>query len=131
MIDNFIPEYEKTRFLRKVYYDENDKEWHMKMNNSTIVDNNNDETNCGYRPSTSLSMSSYSRPCSSYSDRQSALSNNELISSKIINDFTVQFYRNTIDEVGLYMPELTTSSYLPNIDSGNNDDDDDNVQIEI
>ncbi|KAH9420263.1 Kinesin-like protein kif3c, partial [Dermatophagoides pteronyssinus] len=49
MIDNFIPEYEKTRFLRKVYYDDNDQEWHLKsesINQSMIMSEDEQSRPC-------------------------------------------------------------------------------------
>lgn len=127
MIDNFIPEYEKTRFLRKVYYDENDQEWHRKselMNQSTVSEEE------PTRPWTASSSSS----SSIYLDRQSIFQNEE----KLLNPhFSVAFHRNAIDELGLYMPESTTSNYLGHVDDDDDDDggdaeaDNENVQIEI
>ena len=117
MIDNFIPEYEKTKFLRKVYYDDNDQEWHLKsesINQSMI-----------------MSEDEQSRPCTAssiYPDQQ----NGENCAKMFDSYFSISFKRNAIDELGLYMPESTTSNYIHHDhDDDESAEDDDNVQIEI
>ncbi|KAH7638358.1 kinesin-like protein kif3c-like protein [Dermatophagoides farinae] len=120
MIDNFIPEYEKTRFLRKVYYDdENDHEWHMKSMSDHMA---GDES----RPCTASSI--YCRPSSSYSDQTTTTSDENLLN----RCFDIPFERNAIDKLGLFMPESTTSNYLSHVmDDDDHNDDDGDVQIEI
>lgn len=152
IIDNFIPESEKTRFLRRIYYDENDEEWHVRPNsNSTahLLQTSSSSSSVGgeegcnqSRPGTA---SSASRPNSAYIDQRriSACytpSSAELMSSsnsRLFLGFQVPFHVGQVDALGLYMPERTTLDYSqPGFSdllapSTENDSEDDGVHIEI
>lgn len=136
VIDNFIPEYEKTRFLKSVYYDENDEEWHYRpTSNQSTSSASGDTIPSTSRPGTASSL--HSRP-NSYCDprRLSALSstavaaNNSEHLSKLLLGFHVPFRVGKIDGLGLYMPERTTRDYEVVLDASE-DVDDDGVRIEI
>ena len=149
IIDNFIPEQEKTRFLRKIYYDENDEEWHYRSSNQ-LSNNGNESQNPGIgesdmetsihsRPGTAVS-----RPSSVYNSSQSNM-NGSLYSSlygdvgagkssKLFLGFKVPFYRGNIEQLGLYLPERTTmdyDSYLVPPTSTEIDEADDDCDVEI
>lgn len=123
IIDNFIPEHEKTRFLRRIYYDENDEEWRYRSGESIVMGDENCDPNS--RPSTGAA----SRPSSSYDGRRSSASS---FTEGRGFRFSVPFYRGQPDELGLYMPEPTTLHFEPNLSlSSTDDDEDDGLQIEI
>lgn len=132
IIDNFIPEYEKTRFLRRVYYDENNEEWCYRPNSTDLMAISTSDENCDpsgkIRPDTASS-----RPNSSYNVLRASVSSNALNSGsgKHATMFPVPFYFGKPDELGLYMPEPTTLSYEPKIEFSSDDEDDCGVQIEI
>ncbi|KAI2809410.1 Kinesin-like protein kif3b, partial [Blomia tropicalis] len=136
IIDNFIPESEKGRFLRRIYYDENDEEWHFRPTNIEPLTSLDDSVDsCQSRPGTASSFNS--RPNSAYIDpHQLCASFNgtiENVHSKLMLGFKVPFYVGKIDDLGLYMPERTTLDYETNIGLSPDDDNnsDDGVQIEI
>lgn len=140
IIDNFIPESEKTRFLRRIYYDENDEEWHFRPSSNNSARGSSmgmsvDEGASGsdVRPGTASSNLS-SRPTSAYIDhrRLSASFNSaaEYVSSRLFLGFQVPFHVGNVEDLGLYMPERTTLDYEPHLEM-EEEDTDDGVQIEI
>lgn len=155
IIDNFIPESEKTRFLRRIYYDENDEEWHVRP-----TSNSNNTNGCLDTSSSSSSMattadgaetamagenggqsrpgtafSATSRPSSAYNGGSSSdLSG--CSNSRLFLGFQVPFHVGPVDHLGLYMPERTTLDYdeealLATFTTTTSASDDDGVHIEI
>lgn len=136
IIDNFIPESEKTQFLRRIYYDENDEEWHFRsvtnsnMEFSVVMEESIDSSQS--RPGTASSASS--RPNSSYIDQRrtsASFSSADQPYSKLFLGFKVPFHMGKVDDLGLYMPERTTMDYQSNLNISSDEDTDDGVQIEI
>lgn len=139
IIDNFIPEHEKTRFLRRVYYDENVEEWHFRTQ-SSMCESSVSSLEDSFNPNCSRPSTGVSRPNSAYGEmrRSSASSlNRSYVNTdphmRLFHSFTVPFYKGKPDELGLYMPEPTTQKYGLNLSDGDDEDDedDDGVQIEI
>lgn len=154
IIDNFIPESEKTRFLRRIYYDENDEEWHVRPNSNSqnLLQTSSSSSSVGggdggegsqSRPGTASSASA-SRPGSAYIDQRriSACYTPELMSSsnsRLFLGFQVPFHVGQVDQLGLYMPERTTLDYsqpgfsdlLLSATPAFEDSGDDGVHIEI
>lgn len=141
VIDNFIPEYEKTRFLKSVYYDENDEEWHYRPTSNQSTGSSSSSASIETIPSSSrpgTASSFHSRP-NSYCDPRrlsvlsSAAANNSEHLSKLLLGFHVPFRVGKIDGLGLYMPERSTRDFEVVLDESVAGDDveDDGVRIEI
>ncbi|KPM04889.1 kinesin-like protein KIF3C-like protein [Sarcoptes scabiei] len=121
MIDNFIPEHEKTNFLKKVFYDENNHEWYLREPNlrnrswrksstssmmndqipssppTPLMDDADDgSSSSASRPSTSGYSMMNLRPNSSYSDHQNKWHKGKTIKPKLRRSLTV--LDNYIDE---------------------------------